>query len=89
MSFFEYGIVIISAILVGLFSGIIISRILNQLVMTLDVSTKTSFPETLVISWIYVIFAISILAILYFVCSSFFSLISTRMNVSESIKKAN
>jgi len=89
MSFFEYGIVIISAILIGLFSGIIISRVLNQLVMTLDLSTKTSFPETLVISWIYVIFAISILTILYLICSSFFSLISTRMNVSESIKKAN
>ena len=29
MSFFEYGVVIISAILIGLFTGVIISRILN------------------------------------------------------------
>lgn len=88
MSFFEYGVVIISAVLCGLMSGIIISRILNQLVMSLDASTKTSFPETLVISWVYVITAISILAILYLICSSLFALISTRINVSESIKKA-
>jgi len=88
MSFFEYGVVIISAVLCGLMSGIIISRILNQLVMSLDVSTKTSFPETLVISWVYVITALLILAILYLICSSLFALISTRINVSESIKKA-
>ena len=40
MSFFEYGVVIISAILIGLFSGVIMSRVLNQLVMSLDISTK-------------------------------------------------
>ena len=87
--FLGFTLLLISAILIGLFTGVIISRILNQLVMTLDISTKTSFPETLVISWIYVIVAISILSILYFVCSTFFSLISTMINVSESIKKAS
>ena len=89
MSFFEYGVVIISAILIGLTSGVFISRILNQLVMSLDISTKTSFPETLVISWINVIGAIIVLSILYFTCSLIFSLLSTRMKVSELIKKAN
>ena len=89
MSFFEYGVVIISAILIGLFSGVIMSRVLNQLVMSLDISTKTSFPETLVISWINVISAIIVLSILYFACSLIFSLLSTRMKVSELIKKVN
>ena len=89
MSFFEYGVVVISAILAGLLSGVIISRILNQLVMSLDQSTKTSFPETLVISWINVISAIIVLFVLYFLCSLIFSLSSTRMKVSELIKKAN
>ena len=89
MSFFEYGVVIISAILIGLFSGVVMSRVLNQLVMSLDISTKTSFPETLVISWINVISAIIVLSILYFACSLIFSLLSTRMKVSELIKKVN
>ena len=57
--------------------------------MSLDISTKTSFPETLVISWINVIGAIIVLSILYFTCSLIFSLLSTRMKVSELIKKAN
>tara|TARA_Y100001935_G_scaffold65234_1_gene54789 strand:+ start:2059 stop:5466 length:3408 start_codon:yes stop_codon:yes gene_type:complete len=89
MSFFEYGVVIISAILIGLFSGVVMSRVLNQLVMSLDISTKTSFPETLVISWINVISAIIVLSILYFACSLIFSLLSTRIKVSELIKKVN
>ena len=89
MSYFEYGAVIFSGVVSGGVSGLIISRILNQLVMSLDESTITNFPETLVISWGYVFYALLLLGLLYIFCSFIFSLISTRANIAEELKKVN
>jgi hypothetical protein len=89
MSYFEYGAVIFSGVISGVISGLIISRILNQLVMALDESTLTNFPETLIISWGYVFYALLLLGLLYIFCSFVFSFISTRTNIAEELKKVN
>ena len=87
MTYYEYGIVVLAGILSGVISGISISRILNKLVMSLDESTQTNFPETLIISWVNVIYLVSSILILYIASSFLFSLITTRTNISEEIKK--
>jgi len=89
MSYFEYGVVILLGVMSGITSGLIISRILNQLVMSLDESTITNFPETLIISWGYVFYALLLLGLLYIFCSFIFSFISTRTNIAEELKKVN
>lgn len=89
MSYFEYGAVILYGVISGVISGLIISRILNQLVMSLDESTLTNFPDTLIISWGYVIYALLLLGLLYASCSFIFSFISTRTNIAEELKKVN
>ncbi len=89
MSYFEYGAVILTGVISGVISGLIISRILNQLVMSLDESTITNFPETLIVSWSYVFYALILLGLLYIFCSFIFSFISTRTNIAEELKKVN
>ena len=87
MTYYEYGIVVLIGIISGIISGISISRILNELVMLLDESTQTAFPETLIISWTNVMYLVFSIIILYIISSFLFSLISTRSKISEEIKK--